>query len=148
MILIVCVDDNMGMAFNHRRQSKDKVLKERMLQTAAGCHLWMSAYSAGQFEEATPKEPAINTATPMFHIHTDDSFMEKVGPGEYCFAETTDVLPFENSIEKLILYRWNRRYPADLYFNIPLEDHGWKLIHTEDFSGHSHEKITEEIYIP
>lgn len=143
MILIVCVDDRMGMAFNHRRQSKDRILRERLLQNAAGTPLWMNSYSAGQFEENE-----IHTDTADSLIYADDSFMEKAGPGEYCFAETTDILPFEKRVEKLILYRWNRRYPADLYFTIPLEDHGWRLIHTEDFSGHSHEKITEEIYMP
>ena len=27
MILIVCIDDNKGMMFNHRRQSQDGVLR-------------------------------------------------------------------------------------------------------------------------
>ena len=32
MRVIVCVDDNGGMLFNHRRQSRDRVLCERVLQ--------------------------------------------------------------------------------------------------------------------
>ena len=83
MILMVCVDDNMGMAFNHRRQSKDRILRERLLQNAAGTPLWMNSYSAGQFEENE-----IHTDTADSLIYADDSFMEKAGPGEYCFAET------------------------------------------------------------
>ena len=39
MTLIVCVDDNMGMLFNHRRQSKDVVVRERILKQAEGKHL-------------------------------------------------------------------------------------------------------------
>ena len=31
MILIVAVDDRNGMTFNHRRQSQDKRLRERIL---------------------------------------------------------------------------------------------------------------------
>lgn len=34
MRVIVCVDDNGGMLFNHRRQSRDRVLCERVLQMA------------------------------------------------------------------------------------------------------------------
>ena len=31
MKLILCVDDKGGLAFNHRRQSRDRVLNERIL---------------------------------------------------------------------------------------------------------------------
>ena len=34
MIVIVCVDDNNGMMFNKRRQSQDRVLRQRMLELA------------------------------------------------------------------------------------------------------------------
>ena len=30
MIIMVCVDDNNGMMFNKRRQSQDRVLRQRM----------------------------------------------------------------------------------------------------------------------
>ena len=42
---MVCVDDNLGMAFNHRRQSQDRVLRRKMLERTAGRPLWMSPYS-------------------------------------------------------------------------------------------------------
>jgi len=45
--------------------------------------------------------------------------------------------------EGLILYRWNRTYPADLYFTLSLE--GWTLERREEFAGSSHEKITKEV---
>ena len=50
----------------------------------------------------------------------------------------------EEKIEKIILYRWNRVYPADVHF--PIDFSGWKLVQAEEFAGSSHEKITEEIY--
>ena len=56
-----------------------------------------------------------------------------------CFA------PYEERTERIILYKWNRRYPADLVFGVNLNN-GWRLIAAEDFQGNSHEKITEEIY--
>ena len=35
MKLILCVDDKGGLAFNHRRQSRDRVLNERIQHTIA-----------------------------------------------------------------------------------------------------------------
>ena len=32
MKLIVCMDDKNGMAFNHRRQSRDRVLAKRIME--------------------------------------------------------------------------------------------------------------------
>ncbi len=37
MILIVCVDDNKGMMFNHRRQSQDRVLRRHILDMSGRC---------------------------------------------------------------------------------------------------------------
>ena len=50
MLLIVCVDDNMGMAFNHRRQSQDRLLRRRLLERVGVSKLWMSPYTARQFD--------------------------------------------------------------------------------------------------
>ena len=53
MRVIVCVDDNGGMLFNHRRQSRDRVLCERVLQMAdeRDCSVYMNTYSAKIFPE-------------------------------------------------------------------------------------------------
>lgn len=134
MVLIVCVDDNMGMLFNRRRQSQDRVLRERVLEFTKGKHLWMNHYSLGQFGEAA-------------QINTDEAFMNEAAPEDYCFAEDCALEQYEQWIDKIILYKWNRRYPADMYFDIPLAEHGWHLERTEDFVGSSHEKITEEVYV-
>ena len=48
-------------------------------------------------------------------------------------------------IEELILFRWNRVYPADLHCTLDLSV--WKLTETEEFAGNSHEKITQERYV-
>lgn len=134
MTLIVCVDDNMGMLFNHRRQSMDVAVRERILRQAEGKHLWMNHYSAKQF-------------SPVAMINTDESFMIEAAPEDICFAEDCSVAQYEQWLDKIILYKWNRTYPADLHFDIPLAEHGWRMVSTEDFAGNSHEKITEEVYM-
>ena len=41
MKIIVCVDNQNGMMFNHRRQSQDRVLRKRILELTGGEKLWM-----------------------------------------------------------------------------------------------------------
>lgn len=134
MIVIVCVDDNMGMMFNHRRQSQDRVLRERILQKTKGTKLWMNHYSAKQFGEEV-------------QVNIDDSFLNEAAPGDACFVEDHPIALYQQWIEEIVLYKWNRSYPADMHFDIPLAENGWHLASTEDFVGYSHEKITEEVYM-
>ena len=133
MIVIACTDDNQGMLFNHRRQSQDRVQRQRMLERIGGEKLWVDTYTAGLF-----------AAEDRERLGVDDACLECAGDGEYCFVGKEDLGPVEEKIEKIILYRWNRVYPADVHFPIDLNE--WKLVQTEEFVGSSHEKITEEIY--
>lgn len=135
MIVILCIDDNNGMMFNHRRQSKDRVLLEDIMEYSKSNSLYLNEYSYKLFSDHNAQ-----------NIVVDPEFLDKAGAGEYCFVEDQALLPCENRIEKLIIYKWNRRYPADLYLDITLED-PWKIIDTKEFKGSSHEKITKETYI-
>lgn len=44
MKLIVCMDDKNGMAFNHRRQSRDRVLAERIMELTENAKLYIAPY--------------------------------------------------------------------------------------------------------
>ena len=133
MILIACLDDKGGMMFNHRRQSQDRVLRTLLLEMAAGHHLWMNQYSAGQFD-----------ATQMSNVVVDDSFLENAGTGDYCFIESSLVSVDASAVERIILFKWNRIYPADEFFDFSLEN--WTLSASQEFEGSSHDKITVEVY--
>ena len=135
MIIIAAVDDRNGMMFNHRRQSQDKVLREKILSLTSGKLLWMDHYSAKQFDGYTAPQ-----------LNIDDRFMWEAAPGELCFVEDVPVAHFEKWVEQIILFKWNRKYPGDFYFDIDVQKPEWKLIRTEDFAGSSHEKITMEVY--
>lgn len=132
MEIIACVDENGGMSFNNRRQSRDKVLCGRILELTENGRLYMNEYSKNMFGDFP-------------QIMADVNFLEKASADDFCFVENVDISPFMDKIGRIILYRWNRRYPYDLRFGIDLSD-GWKRIGTIDFEGSSHEKITEEIY--
>lgn len=51
---------------------------------------------------------------------------------------------FAENIELVILYRWNRTYPADVYLDLDLSQ--WERNVQHEFRGSSHEKITEVKY--
>lgn len=132
MIAIVCIDDKGGMLFNHRRQSQDRLLRADLLREAAGRPVWLNAYSARQFDD------------PPENLRVAEDFLDRAGRGELCFVEDRDLSPWLGKLEGVILYRWNRTYPADLRLTLPLE--GWALERREEFPGSSHEKITKEVY--
>ena len=65
--------------------------------------------------------------------------------GERCSAFCETALP-EERIENLILYRWNRHYPADLHLPRELPEQRL-LVQVTEFPGFSHENITREVYV-
>lgn len=133
MNVIVCLDDKNGMMFNRRRQSRDRAVRARIAALTAGQVLRMAPCSAEQFGEEIPG------------VRVGDDFLENTGPGEYCFVENAPLAPWTEQIERLIVFRWNRVYPADVRLDLELPG-AWHLARTEDFPGYSHEKITMEVY--
>ena len=135
MILIAAVDDFGGMMFNHRRQSQDRLLREKILSITGDRPLWMNAYSAGQFQEPIPT------------LRVEEDCLSRAGKGEYCLIENLPAAAHASEIESILLFHWNRKYPGDFYFDIDVTDGGWTLTETEEFPGSSHEKITMEVYV-
>ena len=135
MKVIVCVDDNGGVMFNHRRQSQDRVLRERILERAGGARLWVSPYSAKQF-----------TSEQQARLFVSDPCLARAGEGIYCFAEGEPLAPHRARLEEIVLYRWNRAYPADTFLDIALPGPDWELAASVQFQGSSHPGITEEVY--
>lgn len=133
MKIIVCLDDKNGMMFANRRQSKDRLLRQDMLQMTEGDRLWMSPYSARQFTEEAQQ------------IVVDPEFLSKAQVQDWCFVEDADVTQAEG-ISEIAIYRWNRTYPSDKTFPTELFASRWKLLSTKDFPGSSHERITLEVY--
>ena len=133
MIAIVMLDDHNGMLFNNRRQSQDAVLRERILSLAGERGLYMNAFSRKQFAKH-----------PDAVITESESFLEEAGELDYAFVENVPLLPYEEKISKLIVYRWNREYPADMYLDLSLSE--YHLTDSFELAGKSHEKITEEVY--
>ena len=134
MHIIVCLDDQNGMAFNYRRQSRDRVVTEDICILADGRPLWMNKKSAALFSEASCAET----------LRVDEDFLAAAPDDALCFVEDAPLAPLLARIDRLTIYRWNRRYPADLHFDLLLD--GWRLTGGGEFQGYSHDKITREDY--
>ena len=133
MIVIVCLDEDGGMMFNNRRQSRDKAVTERIRRICKGRRLWMNAYSANLYGNMEDVE-----------ILVDEDFPARAGREEMCLTEDRSLKPFADKIEGILVFRWNRRYPADLWFDLDLSE--WERVSAREFAGNSHEQITEEYY--
>lgn len=125
MTLILWCGKNGEMMFNRRRCSRDRAVIEDILSMYAPTDLCVSTYSAALFKGACViRDPA--------------EAQEKV-----LFLEDLPLLPALRQAQKIILYRFERTYPADIRLEIP---QSFSLTESLAFSGFSHGKITREVY--
>lgn len=130
MKVILCIDDNGGLLFNNRRQSKDAVVKEKILSFIEDGTLWIHPFSAKFFPEANQ----ISEDCLILALSED-----------FCFVENLSLAPYLDKIDTLYLFKWNRVYPYDFALDINPSD-AFQLVSTEEFPGNSHENITLEVW--
>ncbi len=133
MTIVICLDNHNGMLFNHRRQSRDRLLTEDLMKLFPNEIIHIDKFSQSLFSEFSDR------------ISVDESLLENAAANDICFVENIDILPYENKISKLVVYHWNRDYPSD--FQCRLDFSKYTLTTSIDFSGSSHERITREEYI-
>lgn len=131
MKLIFCLSKEGGMTFFGKRQSQDIKLREWILNRVSSSKLWMNEYSYKMFGSHEG-------------IEVSDLYMSKAGADDYCFIENGGYSA-ENA-DEIILCHWNRKYPADKFFDIEILKNGFELKERADIVGNSHEKITIEVY--
>lgn len=132
MNLIVCVDDRYGMSFNNRRQSRDLYLLLDILATVGSNTLLIEEYSRKLF-------------SPIWSSQIQVDSLKDVCGDVYWFRELSFPDPAPE-FEKIVLYRWNRMYPASVYFPVAILS-GYERVSVQDFEGKSHEKISKEVYV-
>ncbi len=130
----ITVDDRMGLAFNKRRQSRDKKLIDDLC-SKTDKDIYISSYSAILFDEHKDR------------IKIVEDPLSECPDGGFCFVEMTELGIHIDSISELIIYHWNRLYPSDKKLDINIESTEFKLIKCYDFTGNSHDKITKFIYV-
>ena len=135
MILIACVDQKNGMTLNGRRQTNDRAVRRLILKEAYPKKIIMAPSCATQFNKREQRW-ILCRANPM----------ESASEGSYCMIETEQASSYVDRIERIVLYRWNTVYPADVFFDLPLHME-WDLISQVMFDGFSHPDVVQEIYI-
>lgn len=129
MIGIVCLDQNNGMYFNERRQSRDRYVIRDITDMTKDSVLYINSYSEELFENFKNQ-----------YIVSNDYF-SNAKENDYCFVEN-QILD-ESRVNKMVVYRWDKVYPFDYKLNLSR----WKLISTVEFMGYSHDKIVKEVYV-
>lgn len=133
-MLIVCLDDQNGMTFNHRRCSSDRRVTDLISLIAGANPLHIERYSKTLFESVRP------SICPKLVIHDDIDDLLRSDPG-ILFVERSSCSGL--SPDKIVVFRWRRSYPADMHFELNLSGYA----KTEGkFHGNSHEEISVEIY--
>lgn len=147
MNIIIITDDNNGISFNKRRQSKDIRLREQMLKYIKdkNSKLIMNSYSFEQFSEDDLIQNNIFLNS-IIKVNDDISNLPEnaIENDAYYFFENSYVSLYKNIIDEIVIFNWNTRYPADEYFDMSLED--YLLSSLTEFEGNSHKKITMEVY--
>ena len=131
MKIAVCIEKSGGMLFNNRRVSKDSILQQKLLECVGEGKILLNEYSAKQF-------------TTTEHLQVSDDFLTIASDEDICFIENVEI-PMDQ-VKQVYLFKWNRDYPADTYFDYNLKELGFKKVRSEDFAGSSHKKITLEVY--
>ena len=123
------------MMFNKRRQSQDKLLRVSIKELVKGKTLFMNEYSYKLYKD-------INNE----NIIVSENYLYECENDNFCLVENKPLNNYIEKIDNIIIYKWNRIYPSDLYFDVDIKNEQWELIETEEFQGSSHEKITKETY--
>ncbi len=139
MVIYIAIDKNNGMMFNNRRQSQDRVMRQQMLDDCQGATLWIHEYSKKLFMPNDDSDFPSN-------VMVDNDFLSKAGEADACFVENCSIEEWMDKIDKVVLFKWNREYPADFYFDMSLLDNNWKKFSVNKFVGSSHDKITKEVW--
>lgn len=139
MVVYIAVDKDNGMLFNNRRQSQDRVMRANMLKDCSDSKLWMNEYSGKLFVPNDGSDFPSN-------VVVDNDFLSKAGENDSCFVENCSINEWMDKIDTIVLYKWNRNYPGDFFFDMSVLDSSWKRFAVNKFAGSSHEKITKEVW--
>lgn len=129
MKLVICLDDNKGMLFNNRRQSRDKAVVEDIISSCNS--LYITPFSQKLFADYISR---VTVAENVSDLDKDDTlFLENINPAE-----------LEN-VNQITVYNWNRVYPADLHCTVDFSL--YSLVSETQLAGNSHPKIIKQVFV-
>lgn len=125
MTLILWTGKNGALLFNGRRCSRDRAVIADILSEYAPSDICVSPYSTSVFADGRVI-----------------SQLSQVGDG-VLFLEDLPLSPALAQASKIIVYRFDRVYPADVRLEIP---ESFAITESRELKGFSHEKIIREVY--
>ena len=129
MTVYVCLDDRDGLLFNKRRQSRDTAVLADIRASVP------DVLTVDPFSEKLIREAAIPCVQAAEAFSEETHFFLEARPA-------SEVVPLASTV---VIYRWNRHYPADVRFDCDLA--AFTLQSTTQFPGKSHDVITKEVYV-
>ncbi len=144
MILIVCVDDKLGLSFGNQRQSRDRELTKRILAKVGKMPAWTNGYTAKMLFSGDDNNRPSNWSL------SEEPF-RMATRGEVCFMEAMPAQEIRDamdagSIEAIWMYFWNRIYPSDNQFPLDMNERQWGKVSEAEFEGYSHPVMLEVVY--
>lgn len=133
MKIVVCLDENGGMLFNNRRQSRDIEVLKDIFADLNGEKLHIAPFSVSLFENFADS------------VIIDDDFLGNSQNDDVCFVENSRLSQIADKITTLTVYNWNRKYPADFVCDIDFS--AFSLVSESEFEGKSHPKITKQVFM-
>lgn len=155
MKLILCTDIRFGYSFNYRRQTADRAMHAHLSRILAKSSLpvHMNAYTSRSLlaneallEESFLKKIVIDDSRKEGYILSDETFfdsaflLEACRNKEWAYVENVSLIGYYHLIDEILLYRWDKRYPADRLFPGSLLS-AFSLAEKETFRGNSHDEI-------
>lgn len=127
----VCTDKRGCMLFGGKRVSSDRLMIKDLCDGTVG-KIYITDYSLPLFKDYADR------------VVVSRSPIDEAGDGGTVFTESPYLKKYENEIDELTVYNWNRAYPYDEALDIDLGE--FRLVSESEFKGHSHEKITKGLY--
>ena len=136
MKVVVCLCDRGGMLFNNRRQSRDRILINNLVEYIDDGALFVNEFSSPLFSNSDSS--VIEVSNPL----------EVAKENDFVFVENLNLSKHKGKISEMVIYKWNRSYPCDFFLDVMPSDIGLALREATEFEGSSHDKITREVYTP
>ena len=122
-----------GMLFNNRRLSRDAMVFEDIKTYLSG------TLKINSFSEKLVAASGVN-------CEIFNNFVTNPDSESFYYIENISVKENLDTIDRIIVYWWNRKYPSDTKLDFDPLECGYKSTSVYEFVGKSHEKITREIF--
>lgn len=132
--LALCTDVRRGMMFNRRRQMKDAELIKYIVEKHGEGGIFIHPFSEKLF-------------LGYEGVCVSENPLEDCTHGATCFIEEPSRITSLDSVDKIIIFNFGIPYPADTYFDLALEEHGFKRISKDKLKTALHDRLTKEVYI-